>query len=121
MSQLSEPCRRWPETALWNVDGRGPIGQFASIDSAIAAVEAICEKDLRLEWHPILRVWELRDPTRKKYATIATLHNEEALCLAALKEGLKEARNNTVNGLGEWVPIGSEPHYHKWEAGNVCY
>lgn len=107
--------------ATWNVEGCGPVGPFSSIDAAIEAVEKVREKTLSLEWNQIFRVWELRDPTRKKYATMATLHNEEALCLAALKEGLKEARNNTVNGLGEWEPIRSEAHYHKWEQGNVCY
>lgn len=107
--------------ATWNVVGRGPIKSYDSIAAAIDAVEKMCAKDLTFEWNPILRNWELRDPARKKYAVMASLQCDEVQCLSALADGLKEARNNTVDGLGNWEAIRSEAHYHRWEAGNVCY
>jgi hypothetical protein len=107
--------------ATWNVVGCGPIGPFASMDAAIEMVEKERKKSLALQWNIIFKEWELRDPERKKYAVMATLHCDEAQCMATLADGLKEARDNTVDGLGEWEPIRSEPHYNKWEPGNVCY
>lgn len=107
--------------ATWNVAGCGPIGPFISIDAAIEAVEKMREKDLALVWNQIFHEWELRDPTRKKYAVMATIRCEEEESMSALREGLKEARNNTVDGLGNWEPIRSEAHYHKWESGSKCY
>ncbi len=107
--------------ATWNVEGCGSLGPFTSLDAAIGAVEKVREKTLVLEWNLISRHWEVRDPTRKKYAVMATLHCEEVQCMATLADGLKEARNNTVDGLGNWESIRPEAHYHRWEAGNVCY
>lgn len=107
--------------ATWNVEGCSPLGPFTSLDAAIEAVEKVREKNLVLEWNQIFRVWEIRDPSRKKYSVMATLHCDETQCMSSLREGIKEARNNTVNGLGEWEPIRSEVHYHKWEEGNFLY
>ena len=107
--------------ATWNVEGCGSLGPFTSLDAAIEAVEKVREKNLVLEWNQIFRVWELRDPARKKYAVMASLQCDEVQCLSALADGLKEARNNTVDGLGNWESIRPEAHYHKWESGNVCY
>lgn len=107
--------------ATWNVAGCGSFGPFASIDAAIEAVEEMRETEVALVWNRIFHEWELRDPAKKKYAVMATLHCDEVESMSALGGGLKEARNNTVDGLGNWEPIRSEAHYHKWESGSKCY